>query len=143
MFLERFSATAGQLTVTKGTNMRVVGAPTGLLLVAQPLDAGAWSEADPAALGAQPACKFPVPVAFKAGAKRTFKKRRYPRFFLCMDATGFKCGTNYAMRALTRGAGSKYAPSAWTPAASAFVFTPECDAAATASCNWGGGGRRH
>ncbi len=136
VILERFSATAGTLTVVKGARTLTLGAPKGLLLVLKRADAGAWSEGSPSGLGADPTCQFPVPISFKAGATRKVGKRRYPKLFVCLDATSFTCGTKYAVRAQARLSGKKYASSGWLSKSAAFVLAPVCDAAATASCKW-------
>jgi hypothetical protein len=141
--LERFSATAGTLTVIKGKRTLTIGAPKGLLLVLKRADAGAWSESNPASLGVDATCQFPVPISFKAGATRKVGNRRYPKLFLCLHSTSFTCGTKYVVRAQARLVGKKFASSGWVSKSAVFILTPICDAAATAACKWGppGSGR--
>jgi hypothetical protein len=108
-----------------------------MVLVAKPVGSSAWSEADAASLGVAPDCQFPVPLSFGAAQERSVGKRRYPRFFKCMQASSFTCGAAYEVRAHAQAAGATYAPSAWTPASAAFLLVPQCDPARTAGCKWG------
>jgi hypothetical protein len=73
-----------------------------------------------------------APLVFKPGGTRKLRRpRRYPKFFLCMDATTFTCGTKYGVRAVARAAGSNFAGSAWSSACPPIVMVPQCDAAET------------
>jgi hypothetical protein len=77
VILERFSATAGTLTVVKGARTLTLGAPKGLLLVLKRADAGAWSEGTqarlawaltPRASSLSPSASRPAPRARSASA---------------------------------------------------------------------------
>jgi hypothetical protein len=136
VILESFSAAAGQLTDTSGGSPQLVGAPKGMQLVAKRADAGSWSEDNPASLGADPDCIFPVKLFFKPGIPKTLGPRRYRKFWKCMVATSFTCGTTYAVRGSARADGKKYGSGPWVSSGDAYTLVPECDAAKTAACIW-------